>query len=72
MLQYTYCWILKAEGWAEVAITASVTDEGPLDDQSALKMFSVCKHLCIYCLNLPNFALILPAVCKRRLQCLQH
>ena len=32
MLQYTYCWILKAEGWAEVAITASVTDDGLLDD----------------------------------------
>ena len=27
-------------------------------DQSELKMFSVCKHPCIYCLNLPNFALI--------------
>ena len=26
--------------------------------QSELKMFSVCKHPCIYCLNLPNFALI--------------
>ena len=26
--------------------------------QSELKTFSVCKHPCIYCLNLPNFALI--------------